>query len=229
MPRRTVPLVPREYYHLYNRGHNRALVFFEEENYRYFLRRVRQYVVPQHALLVAYVLMPNHYHLLIRAESTKLSRAMQRLGISYTKSINKRYDRTGGLFQGAFQAKHVDDQEYLLHLSRYIHLNPVRSRLVGKAQDWVFSSYPEYVGLRKGTLPRTEEVLAQLVEERLAGRPLPSPSQTPQPQTSEVLKTSEVCAAIPQEVLPEARTRYKAFVEAYRPSDRAPIEHVLFP
>ena len=125
MPRRITPLIPDEYYHLYNRGHNRDRIFFERENYDYFLRRLCKYVVPEHAIVVAYVLMPNHYHFILRVVTQHLSQAMQRFGISYTKSINKRMNRTGNLFQGAFQAKLIDSVEYLLHLSRYVHLNPV--------------------------------------------------------------------------------------------------------
>ncbi|MFQ6057361.1 MAG: transposase [Anaerolineae bacterium] len=86
---------------------------------------------------------------------------MMRLSVSYTKAINKRYQRVGALFQGPFQAVHVDRNEYLLHLSRYIHLNPVTAELVERPEDWEFSSYREYVGLRNGTLPEPEIVLAQ--------------------------------------------------------------------
>lgn len=75
MPRRTVPLIAGSFYHLYNRGHNRAPIFFENENYRFMLQELREFVVKD-ALIVAYVLMPNHYHLLVRAESDKLSHAM---------------------------------------------------------------------------------------------------------------------------------------------------------
>jgi hypothetical protein len=75
--------------------------------------------------------------------------------------MNKRFDRVGSLFQGAFQAKHVGENEYLVHLSRYIHLNPVMAGLVKRAEDWEFSSYREYIGLREGTLPKPEIVLSQ--------------------------------------------------------------------
>ncbi len=86
---------------------------------------------------------------------------MMRFSVSYTKAMNKRYDRIGSLFQGAFRAKHVDRNEYLVHLSRYIHLNPVVAGLVERAEDWEFSSYREYIGLRDGTLPNPEIVLSQ--------------------------------------------------------------------
>jgi hypothetical protein len=75
--------------------------------------------------------------------------------------MNKRYDRVGSLFQGAFQAKHVDENSYVVHLSRYFHLNPVMAGLVERPKDWEFSSYAEYVGLRNGTLPHPEIVLSQ--------------------------------------------------------------------
>jgi hypothetical protein len=86
---------------------------------------------------------------------------MMRFSVSYTKAINKRYDRVGSLFQGAFQAKHVGTDDYLLHLSRYVHLNPVLAGLVGRAEAWAFSSYPDYLKLRAGTLPRPKVVLSQ--------------------------------------------------------------------
>ena len=86
---------------------------------------------------------------------------MQRFSISYTKAINKRYRRAGSLFQGPFQAVHVDQDAYLMHLSRYIHLNPVQAGLVQRPEDWEYSSYRDYIGLRQGTLPQPDIVLAQ--------------------------------------------------------------------
>ena len=160
MPQRSIELCADEYYHLYNRGNNRERTFYERENYGFFLRRLRKYIVPI-LDVVAYCLMPTHYHLLVLLKEADLSHRMQLFSISYTKAMNKRYDRVGALFQGAFQAKHVDENNYLVHLSRTIHLNPVMAGLVERPEDWEFSSYREYIGLRAGTLPKPEIVLSQ--------------------------------------------------------------------
>ena len=105
--------------------------------------------------------MPNHF--VLRTKTDELSAAMQRFGISYAKAINDRYDRVGPLFQGAFQAKPVDEEAYLIHLTRYLHLNPVRAGLVKCAEDWTFSSYLEYIGRRAGTLPHPEIIWQELI------------------------------------------------------------------
>jgi REP element-mobilizing transposase RayT len=205
MPRRKIPLVAGEYYHVYNRGINRQPIFFERENYLFFLRRIREYLVGEHRLrssceqtrpknsevwvtVVAYCLMPNHFHFLLCPNDDQLSRCMQRLSISYTKAMNKRFGCTGSLFDGQFQAVRVDNDEYLLHLSRYIHLNPVMAGLGKRPEDWAYSSYGEYIGQRSGTLPTPDVVLAQF----------PKPGS------------------------------YQAFVESYVPKDRETIAHLLF-
>ena len=160
MPRRETELCTGEYYHVYNRGNNRQPVFLERENYLFFLRQWRRYLGPV-SDVVAYCLMPTHYHVLVLVRADDFSHGMQLFGISYTKAINRRYGRVGALFQGAFQAKHIERNEYLLHLSRYIHLNPLLSGLVQRPEEWQFSSYPEYLRLRSGTLPSAGIVLEQ--------------------------------------------------------------------
>jgi REP element-mobilizing transposase RayT len=156
-----------EYYHLYNRGNKRERILFERENYLFFLRGLRTHIQPVMEI-VAYCLMPTQYHLLVCvkqtsevSETSEVSRAMMRFSVSYTKAINERFGRVGSLFQGAFRARSVAGNDHLLHLSRYIHLNPVRAGLVTRAEDWEFSSYREYIGLRHGTLPKPESVLSQ--------------------------------------------------------------------
>ncbi len=129
MPRRETPFLPDQYYHFYNRGNNRQAVFFERDNYLNFLRDIQKYLCGSMDVL-AYCLMPTHYHLLVQvkqqpqqqtsevlpptgtlretsevsaaAVSRQVSVAMQKFGISYTKAINKHFGRVGALFQGQF-------------------------------------------------------------------------------------------------------------------------------
>jgi hypothetical protein len=82
------------------------------------------------------------------------------LFISYTKAINKRFGRTGHIFEGEFKSKILGSTEYLLTLSRYIHANPSAARLVQKPELWEFSSYLDYLGRRRGTLPYTKFILS---------------------------------------------------------------------
>ena len=147
MPFRTPGLEQGEFYHFYNRGNNKQRIFFERENYHYFLRTFGSYFTEDIAEMCAFCLMPNHYHILLRLTSDcDYSKHMQHFGIAYVKAMNRRYERCGHLFQGRFKAKLIDSDEYLIHLSRYIHLNPMFAKVVRKAEDWEFSSYPFYLG-----------------------------------------------------------------------------------
>ncbi len=160
MPYREAPFRAGEYYHLYNRGSNYQPIFFEQDNYRHFFWLIRQHL-PSDLVLIAYCLMLNHYHLLVQLLTDNLSQCMQGFGVAYAKAINKRYGRVGSLFQGRFRSIRVDQDDYLLHLSRYIHLNPITARLVEKPEEWPFSSCQEYFGQRTNTLLRPEMVLDQ--------------------------------------------------------------------
>ena len=162
MPRRQVILRAGNYYHVYNRGNNRQLIFLERENYLYFLRQLQARLISKGVDIVAYCLMPNQYHLLVYLQTDDFSKLMQAFSLCYTKAINKRHNQSGSLFQGHFNAVRVNSDEYLLTLTRYIHLNPVRANLVDKAEDWDFSSYQEYIQLRQGNLPSQNEMRSLL-------------------------------------------------------------------
>jgi REP element-mobilizing transposase RayT len=144
---------------------NYQTVFFERENYLHFLKLVRRYLIANNILVLAYCLMPNHYHFLVQCNGGNLSEAMQLLSLAYTKGINKRFNRVGSLFQGRFQAILVDSDDYLVHLVRYIHLNPVKADLAKIASEWEFSSFSEYAGIRNGSLPTMELILAMISSE----------------------------------------------------------------
>ena len=158
MPYRAIAFESDNFYHLYNRGNNRQNIFFERENYLHFLRLIRRHLISESVEILAYCLMPNHYHLLVYLKADSLSQGMKSLSLAYTKGMNARYKRVGVLFQGRFCSIQVDRTTYLMRLVRYIHLNPVKHGLVAHPEDWEFSSYQEYAGKRQGTLPNLERV-----------------------------------------------------------------------
>jgi len=153
-------LYPQQYYHLYNRSNNDELIFKSPENYLYFLNRYRRYLEPL-VDTIAYCLMPTHFHFIIRIHASDCETIPQKIGVwlnAYTKAINKRYQRHGSLFQQHTKAKLISDESYLLTLITYIHQNPIRSELVDKMENWQYSSYPDYIGTRNGTLPQRDFV-----------------------------------------------------------------------
>jgi REP element-mobilizing transposase RayT len=161
MPRRKLNFVRGVYYHIYNRGANKATIFCSDENYRYFLRLMKR---DQHALqvtFVAYCLMPNHYHWLVRQDGdTAAGLLPQRVCKAYSNAFNNSYKRAGALFEGSYKALVVDDDEYLHQVCRYIHANPVRHGFAPDPAVWPYSNYLEWIGERCGTL-----VDRQLVQE----------------------------------------------------------------
>ena len=137
-----------KYYHVYNRGTNRQPIFSIDENYHFLLRRVKQYL-PLYAIrIVAYVLMPNHYHFLVGVTETgHLSPFFQRLFNSYSQAFNRQQNRSGTLFESRAKSVLVDETSYVYALVRYIHLNPVVVGLVKNPADWRFSDYLAWVGV----------------------------------------------------------------------------------
>jgi REP element-mobilizing transposase RayT len=154
-------LTEGEVYHVFNRGNNKQLIFFGPENYLYFLTKLDRYVAPCCDLL-AWCLMPNHFHLLIHAninstivikdwsfERQQFSQGIKQLLSSYTKAINKQEKRTGSLFQQKTKAVCTDRKDHALTAFHYIHQNPLRAGRVKKMEEWPHSSYLEYLGSRK--------------------------------------------------------------------------------
>jgi putative transposase len=148
MPYRKNNLATDHYYHVYNRGISSGDIFFSKDNYYYCLKLLKKYTARYSIRVIAYCLMPNHYHLLLLQEGDhNISQYMQTVFNAYVQGLNRRIKRKGPLFQGRFKHVLVDKENYLIHLCRYIHLNPVPARLVEKPEDWLFSDYKEWIGI----------------------------------------------------------------------------------
>jgi putative transposase len=137
---------PGAFYHVFSRGDLKQLIFFSDADRNHFLYCLRKACRKFGTICHAYCLMPNHFHLFLETPLANLSRAMHFLIANYTSYINKKYDRHGHLFQGRFRSVLVDAVGYAKELSRYIHLNPVRSGLVERPEKFAWSSYGYYLG-----------------------------------------------------------------------------------
>ena len=153
-------ILPNEFYHIYNRGNRRLKVFFKEDNYNYFLSKVQKHIFP-HAQLMAFCLLPNHFHLLIKTRENLQNQVLNtQIGImlrSYTRAINKQEGIYGSLFQQATKAKQIKSNDYLLNCFNYIHRNPLKDGLVKQLKHWQHSSFPFYIGKSASPLINIEE------------------------------------------------------------------------
>ncbi len=135
-----------KYYHVYNRGAHKQKIFLNPENYRFCLQLFQKYSSQYHISILAYCLMPNHYHLLLKQnEFGSISKFIQVVFNSYSQSFNKVTGHSGTLFQGRCKGIEVDTEEYLVHLCRYIHHNPVTAKLTLNPLEWPHSDYREWI------------------------------------------------------------------------------------
>ncbi len=140
---------PGAVYHITSRGNARQSIFEHFNDKKQFLSILEQVVLHCHWHCHAYCLMDNHYHLLIETIEPNLSVGMRQLNGVYTQSVNRKYQRVGHLFQGRFKSILVEKERYLLELSRYIVLNPVRAKMVSNPGQYTWSSYKATSGLIK--------------------------------------------------------------------------------
>lgn len=157
---------PGAFYHVTLRGNGKQDIFFEEQDrYRFYLL-LQEGVERYHHQVHAFCLMTNHIHLVVQVAEIPLSRIMQNLSFRYTRWVNWRHDRSGHLFQGRYKAVLVDGDSYLLELVRYVHLNPVRARMVPTPDEYPWTSHGAYCG--RETLPwlTTDQTLAMFAEKR---------------------------------------------------------------
>lgn len=128
--------------HIVQRGNNHMPVFFASDDYEQYLDFLNDALEKHDVLLHAYCLMPNHVHLLMTPETSDgIPRVLQDLGRRYVRFINYKYERSGTLWEGRYHSCLVESENYLLDCYRYIELNPVRNKIVGKPQEYIWSSY----------------------------------------------------------------------------------------
>ena len=145
-------------YHITSRGNERKAIFSDKKDYEKFLHYVVEARDKFQFYLYAYVLMTNHYHLLIETAHPNLSRVMQYLNTAYTVFYNHRHKRSGHLFQGRYKSIVVEKDSYLLELTRYIHLNPVKAKMVKTPEKYLWSSFGEYTQNKKEKFIDKEQV-----------------------------------------------------------------------
>lgn len=137
---------PGAVYHITNRGNDKKAVFKDDQDRETFLKILAHVNKRYHWLCHAYCLMDNHYHLMIETPDGNLALGMRQLNGVYTQARNKRYNKTGHLFQGRYKAILIQKDSHLLEVCRYVVLNPVRARMVEKPEDWRWSSYRATAG-----------------------------------------------------------------------------------
>ena len=170
MARKPRVYYPGALYHVILRGNDGRWIFYDDHD------RIRFYSLVQEGIerfghrIHAFCLMNTHVHLAIQVGEISLSRIIQNLSFRYTRWINWRYHRTGHLFQGRYKAVLVDKDAYLLELTRYLHLNPVRSGMVMKPEDYRWSGHLAYLGLDAIPWITTDWVLGQFSRSLSAAR-----------------------------------------------------------
>lgn len=167
------------YYHLYNRGVERRNIFLCSEDYLTLLHLFKAYLTdnPLSATaaktlrgrleLLCFCLMPNHFHLLVKQnDRTAMTEFMRKVFTSYSMYFNRKYKRSGTLFESRYKASLIDRSDYLLHLSRYIHHNPVNLLKRGRRlEDYPYSSLPYYLTNTSPDWLKTREILNILKDE----------------------------------------------------------------
>lgn len=176
MPSRNIvkAYAPDSYYHVYNRGVEKRRIFLDDQDHGVFLNLLKRYLAGQEERdpsgrrfddlsgaveLLAFCLMPNHFHLLIYQHDPKgMSKLLQRVMTAYVGYFNRKHTRVGCLFQDRFKAALIDREPYLWHISRYIHLNPLDLGL--PVETYAFSSYRYYLGQRQARWLHPQRILA---------------------------------------------------------------------
>lgn len=163
MPRQSRIDAPCALHHVIARGIERSNIFRESADYEDFIRRLGQLLVQTETKCYAWALIPNHFHLLLKTGNVPIATIMRRLLSGYATCFNRRHQRSGHLFQNRYKSILCQEDVYLKELVRYIHLNPLRARLVGDIDslaDYPYSGHGVILGTLQCEWQRTDELLA---------------------------------------------------------------------
>ncbi|MFT3969894.1 MAG: transposase [Micropruina sp.] len=225
MPRHARQLADSGIYHAMARGVNRDAIFLEDEDFEYFLHALAVTKDASGCHVLAYCLMSNHVHLVLRVDDEPISAVMKRLGVRYAGWFNRKYGRAGHLFQDRFRSRPVETDEYFMTLLRYVWNNPVEAGLVGQPEEYRWSSrrlFGHTSSLIDGnelekllpddSVAEPARVVPQLVP--LASRPGRRPERA-QDEVNELL--GQACgAASPQEFLALSTATRRTIIKALR-------------
>ena len=156
----------QSFYHIISRGNNRQNIFLTKRDNIRYLKCLEKYAEKFNISIITYCLMPNHVHLLIKIGALlAIPEFMQALNTAYTKYFNARHSASGHLFEGPYKHVLIETDEYLVHLSRYIHLNPTSSGLVKTPENYEWSSYRHFLNLEKSNFIEDSPVLTYFSSE----------------------------------------------------------------
>ena len=223
MPRALRSDHPNLCHHVMARGNNKGPIFLDERDYRCFERALNACLPRFGILLYAYALLPNHIHLQLRSMQGRLSSFMRRLLGGYAMRFNHRHGRVGHVFQGRFRSRLILENNYMLEVSRYIHMNPVKASLAKSPEDYPYSSFPA-LWLGTGPVP----VVRSLYVQRFPGlegsrdfyrftvaRRVPAPDETGWPAQPGWYAKGEPAEAPEETPLPDPNALLQTVAERY--------------
>lgn len=160
MPRKPRVLVDGGYYHIVTRGIDCRRLFRYDQDYRYFLELISKYLLKFQVQVIHYCLMPNHLHLLVRADrAVDLPKFLQVVLQVYASFFRKKYRSTGFVFQNRYKSRFINSDSYLLECGRYIERNPLRAKIESDLSEYPWSSYLFYANGKESTIIKTSNPL----------------------------------------------------------------------
>lgn len=157
MVRKNTLWYPESTHHITSRGNRKGEIFIQNDDYKVYLSILKEVKKKLPFELYCYCLMTNHVHLQIKTLEDNISSIMKRINQTYAQYFNSKYDLTGHVFQGRYHSEIVSDDAQMLMTNQYIHLNPVRANMVKRPEEYPYSSYGFYIGLRN---EREDELLS---------------------------------------------------------------------